>query len=440
MTQLVADLDRMLGAPRAQRVHWLLALFAGGAAGAQPDEVSSHLGGFFRSPERFLHIVRFWGGRMGTHRAVETSCDAEGVISVVLRDEKGRPWTLRCWIGGAPPFPLEYFRIARSLPPGVRVRLATEDDADALAALERSCPIERDDGSRVTLVRGKSVFDQLRLADWAWLWLAEEDGVPVACDMNAAHRARIAGRDVDLVYRCHTRVAPSHRRLGLNETLGAILGEERFRRGIPADAMYVYVDPRNQVVRDWSPNIPWRVRPFRALLPCRAAAGPRVGRPATRADARQVAALLNSAHEREVLFLPYDAERLTERLERVPERYGFAQLRVCDDAAIGIWEDGEQRVLEHAGVREESRRATVPDWGFAPGGGLASLEGLLRAACSELAGRGITHLSIFASSSSPAAPLLRSLAQSVVEIEFQCMLPESSDSAERGIYVDPVYY
>ena len=439
MTQLVADLDRLLGAPRADRARWLLALFDGGAAGARPDEVSSRIGPFFPSPDRFLHIVRFWGGRMGPHEAVEARCDAEGVLSIVLRDEKGRPWTLRCWIGDAPPFPLEYFSIARSLPPGVRVRLATEADADALASLERICPIERDDGSRVTLVRGKSVFDQLRLADWSWLWLAEEDGVPVACDMNAAHRARVAGLDVDLVYRCHTRVAPSHRRLGLNETLGSILAEERFRRGIRADAVYVYVDPRNQVVRDWSPNRPWRTRPFRALLPCRDAAGPWVGRPATRADAARVAALLNAAHEREELFFPYDAERLTTRLERAPERYGFGQLRLCDDAVVGIWEDGEQRILERGDAREESRRATVLDWGFAPGG-LASLERLLRAACGELAGRGITQLSVFASTASPAAPLLRTLAESIVEIEFQCLLPEPSDSAERGVYVDPVYY
>jgi hypothetical protein len=52
----------------------------------------------------------------------------------------------------------------------------------------------------------------------------------------------------------------------------------------------------------------------------------------------------------------------------------------------------------------------------------------------------VTHLSVFFSDASPAAPLLRSLAESALEIEFQCNVPEPPDSVERGLYVDPVYY
>jgi hypothetical protein len=326
-------------------------------------------------------MVGFWGRRLGAFRTVDVECDAEGVLVLGLRDAKDRPWTLRCRIEASAPHRLEFYSVARPLPPGVRVRQAIESDAEALAALERACPIERDDGSRVTLVRGRSLFHQLRLADWAGLWLVEDRGIPVACDANAAHRGRIGGRDVDLVYRFHTRVAPSHRRLGLNETLGALWGEERFRKGIRHDGFYVYVDPRNQVIREWSPNDPWRVRPLRALLRCDALAGPEAGRPATSADTPRIAALLDAAHRREEMFVPCDAARLAARLARVPERYGFAQLRLAGDAVVGVWDDGERRILERAGTREETRRATVLDWGFEPGAGLASLETLLRAAC-----------------------------------------------------------
>jgi len=438
---LDTDLDRLLGAARAERVRWLLALLAGGALEARPDETAPLLGPYYPGPERFLRSVWFGSRRMGAFQVSEVGCDPEGVLEVGLRDEKGRPWTLRCRIGSTPPYFLDFYSLAKPLPPGVRIRLATEADAPALAALERACPIELDDGSRITLVRGRSVLEQLRIqSGWSRLWLVEDGETPVACDANAVHHACVGGRPVALVYRFHTRVAPTHRRLGLNESMGAWTAEERFRAGIKADAFYVYIDPRNQVIRDWSPSLPWRVRPFRALLRCEAIAGPQTGRPATPADAPRIAALLNAAHGREELFQPRAAEDIAARLARVPESYGFAQLWLTEKAVVGVWEDGEERIFERTGSREESRRATVLDWGLAAGGGLASLEALLRAWCSRLAARGVSHLSVFASDASPAAPLLRSLAESIVEIEFQCLLPEPSDSMERGLFVDSVYY
>jgi len=440
MTASDTDLDRLLGFSRAQRVRWLLALLAGGAPEARPDETARLLGPYYGSPEGFLRMVEFWSQRMGAFEMAKAGCDAEGALDVGLLDEKRRPWTLRCRIESAAPYRLEFFSIAKPLPPGVRVRLATEADAPALAALERACPIELDDGSRVTMVRGRSVLEQVRMAAWARLWLAEDSGTLVACDANAVHPTRVGGRPVELLYRFHTRVAPSHRRLGLNEAMVALTGEERFRAGIESDGIYVYIDPRNQVIREWSAVNPWRARPFRALMRCEAIAGQQTGRPATPADAPHIAALLNAGHAREELFVPRDSEELAASLARVPERYGFAQLWLTEDAVVGVWEDGEERILERAGSREESRRATVLDWGFASGGGVGSLEALLRAWCARLAARGVTHLSLFASDPSPAAPLLRSLAESIVEIELQCSLAEPSDSDERGVFVDPVYY
>ncbi|HXX49251.1 MAG TPA: hypothetical protein VEN47_13555, partial [Myxococcota bacterium] len=347
-------------------------------------------------------MVGFWSQRIGAFEVSEASCDAEGVLELGLLDDKGRPWKLRCRIGREPPYLLEFYSAAKPLPRGLQIRLATEADAPALADLERACPIELDDGSRVTMVRGRAVFEQLRMMPaWARLWLVEDSGTVIACDANAVHPTSIAGRPVQLVYRFHTRVLPSHQRLGLNEALVAWTGEERFRAGIRPDGFYVYIDPRNQVIRDWSPSAPWKVRPFRALLRCDAIAGPETGRPATSADAPRIVALLNSAHGREELFTPHDTDGVAARLARLPARYGFAQLWLTENAVVGVWEDEEERILERAGSREQSRRATVLDWGFASPGGVASLEALVRGWCARLAARGVSHLSLFASNSSP---------------------------------------
>lgn len=440
MSDLDVKLSDLLG-PRAARVHWLLGLLAGGIAGAKPSEVAPLLGAFFRQPGPFFTTVGFWAHRLGTIDAVEVDCDADGTVIVALRDAKGRDWNLRCRVGESSPYPLDFYNLARPLPPGIRIRLGDDSDGEALAEIDRRSPIERGDGSSVTLVRGRSVFDQVRLAEWAGLWLAEDQGVPVASYGMAAHRARIGERDVDLIYLFHTRVLPSHRRLGLMETLWAMLIEERFRRSIRADGFYVYVDPHNDIIREWSAATPWNARPFRALLRCETVAGPPAGRVATPADASHIAILLNRTHEGEEMFLPTDPARVMARLTRAPECYGFEQLLLTDQAVVGVWQDGEERTHELGGTREESRRATVVDWGTASESGLPALEMLLRAWCGHLAARGVTHLSIFGSDATPAGGLLRSLAESVVDIELRCTgVAEPVDSVARGVYVDPIYY
>jgi hypothetical protein len=437
------EAERLLGAARGGRARWLLARLAGeDDAPVRPEALREMLGAAYRQPERLLPNLAFWRERLGAHRATAARLGGGGALEVELRDAKGRAWSFTCRIEAEPPHRIEFWSVRRPLPPGARLRRAAEPDAEAVAALERACPIERDDGSRVTLVRGRSLFDQARLAEWSGLWLVEQDGAPVACDARSVHVARVAGRDVRLLYRFHTRVSPSHRRLGLNETLVALISEELMRAGVVVDGVYVYVDPRNRVIRDWSPTPPWATRPLRALLRCDALAGPPAGRPATPADAPQIAAWLDAAHEGEALYRPSDAGRLADRLARAPGGYGFEHVWLDGSAVVGVWEDREQRVLERDGTRDESVRATVLDWGFAGGApeGLRSLERLLRSWCVHLSGRGVTHLSVFFSHASPAARLLRRLAESVIEIELQSTLPEPSEARERGVHVDPVYY
>ena len=333
--------------------------------------------------------------------------------------------------------------------PGIQIRCATAADADAIAEIERGSALVRDDGVRVIVVRGARLFDQLRLMDRSRVFLAEADGVPVACDAVGVHCARVGGLPLTLLYRHHVRVLPDYRRRGLNQAFSALVTKFALSEARVDDG-YVYTDPHNELVREWQASRSgaqtwqtaraWNHRPFRALLRCEAVAGAPAGRPATQDEAPRIVALLNACHEREEMFLPYDEGRLENRLERLADQYGWAQLWLEGDAVVGVWEADERCIRDENGSVTESVRAYVLDYGFEPQRGLPDFERLLRAWCARLANLGITHLSIFSSPASPGSALIRDLAETSAEVQFQSRLPEPPDVSERGFYVDHVYF
>jgi hypothetical protein len=444
------ELEDVAGA-RSARVRWALRLLESGGAAVAADELAAAMasGGPFGQHENFVAYLAFWNIRIGSHHLAEARCGADDVIEVVLVDQRSRRWQLDCGVEFAPPHRLTRFEIQRKLPAGVVIRRATAADAGAIASVERGSPIVRDDGVRVTIVRGAQFFDQLRLMDGSRVFLAEDNGMPIACEAIGVNRARIGGQPVTLLYRHHTRVLPSHQRLGLNDAFSARVNEFAQTETRP-DSGYVYTDPHNEAVREWqaSPSgahtwriaRAWSYRPFRALLRCAAVAGTTAGRAATRADAARIVALVNACHEREEMFLPYDEGRLVSRLDRLPNQYGWTQLWLEGDAVVGVWEAGELCVRDENGKTTESVRAYVLDYGFDPQRGLRDFERLLRAWCARLVDRGVTHLSIFSSPASPGSELIRDLAEAVVEVQFQCRLGEPPDVSECGFYVDHVYF
>ncbi|MBI1814796.1 MAG: hypothetical protein HYR72_07450 [Deltaproteobacteria bacterium] len=436
---------------RAARVRWALRLLESGGAAVAADELAAALAGVgpFGQHENFGAYLAFWNIRIGPHRLAAVRRGAGDVIEVILLDQRARRWRLDCGVEFAPPHRLTRFEIQRELPAGVAIRRATVADADAIASIERGSAIVRDDGVRVTIVRGAQLFDQLRLMDAARVFLAEDNGTPIACEAIGAHRARVGGQLVTLLYRHHTRVLPSHQRIGLNDAFSARVNEFAQTETRP-DSGYVYTDPHNEAVREWQASASgahtwriaraWNYRPFRALLRCAAVSGTAAGHAATRADAARIVALVNACHEREEMFLPYDAGRLASRLDRLPESYGWARVWLEGEAVVGVWESGELCVRDENGKTTESVRAYVLDYGFDPQRGLRDFERLLRAWCARLADRGVTHLSIFSSPASLGSELIRDLAEAVVEVQFQCRLGEPPDVSERGFYVDHVYF
>jgi hypothetical protein len=107
---------------------------------------------------------------------------------------------------------------------------------------------------------------------------------------------------------------------------------------------------------------------------------------------------------------------------------------------LGVWPALERVVVEGPAGRRESVRALALDWGFDGASGLDELEALLRGACADLAAAGATHLSVFASDATPGASRVRALAESVAPFRFTCMIAEPPGAAERGLYVDPIYF
>jgi hypothetical protein len=113
---------------------------------------------------------------------------------------------------------------------------------------------------------------------------------------------------------------------------------------------------------------------------------------------------------------------------------------VSRDAVLGVWHSPETRIWTVDGVTTSSRRALVLDYGFAAGAE-ADFEGVLRHACARAAALGYDHLSIFSSDASQGAELLTSLGDRIER--YDAIVPFASEpegAAERGIYVDQIYF
>ena len=67
-------------------------------------------------------------------------------------------------------------------------------------------------------------------------------------------------------------------------------------------------------------------------------------------------------------------------------------------------------------------------------------EALLRAWCGWLAGHGHSELALYTSAGSPNYDIVRTLASQTDAYDLRLDAPEPADIAERGVYVDAVYF
>jgi hypothetical protein len=353
----------------------------------------------------------------------------------LLEDARRRAWRAFVQIEASAPYRIRQPIATLALPPGITLRPAQPSDAAALRTLELRCSIVMGD-VRVTYDRGDDYFAGGRLVGQSDPLVAERDGALVAVHCVLNHELRVSGLVCQAGYLHHTRILPAVQGGGV---FSALQGAEIERNAHKSEILYSYVAVGNEGALKVVPVRSWSVRPERLVIDCRTQAGAQRGRGARVRDAQRIVALINAAHEREELFVPYTVERLATRLGREPAMYGWPHLLLAERAVVGVWPAGMRVLRETPQGRDESVRALVIDTGFAPGAE-AELVALLRAWCGTLAGRGFTHLSLFTSPGSLGYEALRPLAARVEPYHFNIGLPEPPDVAARGLYVDHLYF
>ena len=238
----------------------------------------------------------------------------------------------------------------------------------------------------------------------------------------------------------HTRILPEHQRKGLWRAVSRLLGDKYSE--IEGSRGYVSVD--NAAMQKGFANTPdrWDVRALRAMLDCASLAGPAFGRPATPVDAHHIIEILNTTHGSEEMFLPYTVESLTARLERAPQQYSWDRVWMTEAAVVGVWPAGEsiRVIVDSNGSRAESRRGLVLDYGFLEHAE-DELERLLSAWCAWLSRRRLETLAIFTSGRSAGYACLDTLASDIHAFDLWTPgIRPAPNAAERGLYVDQVYF
>jgi hypothetical protein len=350
---------------------------------------------------------------------------------------KDKRWKFTLAVEAGAPHRIERVNFERIHDFVLEVREARPDDALTLADIERRCPIVHD--GAIWFERGERWFDFSRLMEDCTAGLASVDGAPAAVT-RARHTVRIGGALKTILTVSHLRVLPEHQRKGLWGAVNGVL--EKYWPTVDGSSAYIAVG--NAGMQHGFRHNPdkWPIEVKWARLDTAALAGPPAGRGATRAEAGAIAGQLNAFHEGEEMFVPYSDETLAARMERAPDLYGWENLKLADGAVVGVWPAGAalRTVTERDDVQSVSQPGVVLDYAFAPGAE-GAFEALVRAWCAWLAERGMDRLSIFTSPASPGAELITSLASEVLAFNMWTPgIPAPADAAERGLYVDPVYF
>jgi hypothetical protein len=386
-------------------------------------------------------IFQYLAGRMGDFSLSRVLSASDDRISVELADGKSRKWELNVESDTDFPDKIGEFQVVRSLKPGMAVRCATFADNEELADVSRRTPISIGDES-LTIDYGSDYFAGIRLMGEATVVAATYEGRIVGVHVGALTPVCMAGDTCDALILARTRILPEHDGSGLGSRLNDLLFYE-----LPYPQKWTvaaaYLSPGNSTARSMMRGFfTWPVQPLRLILDCEMLAGAspdgRIRR-ATRDDGAQIAQLLNSCHSGEEMYLPYTRDSLEARLRRDPGVYGWQDILVTDSAAVGVRESGEIRTSYRNGSPHTSRRASVLDYGFAPGAE-PEFEALLRAWCRDLCARGVSHLGVFTSPRSPGADVLRSLAVSTEPYDFCVTAPEPAHDSDWGLYTDAIYF
>jgi GNAT superfamily N-acetyltransferase len=109
--------------------------------------------------------------------------------------------------------------------PAGLVRLATENDNQALIELAAACPMEGDLSLRIDRAPDFFALNRLEGDRWKVGVIDGEHGRPIACVATAERRAWMHGRPVTLIYAGDLKVHPEHRGTRAADALERFVGE-----------------------------------------------------------------------------------------------------------------------------------------------------------------------------------------------------------------------
>jgi hypothetical protein len=396
--------------------------------------------GWERGAAQLAETFRNNRARIGDLTKLDVESASDHAIVALARTSKDHKLKISLEVEPAAPHRIEQLRFERQHDFKLEVREAAgPEDALIVSDIERRCPIEMGDTS-VWFDRGERYFDFARLLEDCTVGLASVDGIPAAVSCGAEREVRVGGELKRLYVVSHLRVLPEHQRKGLWGAANSALSKYWDR--VNGSQAYISVD--NLGMQHGFQGTPdkWPVVVERVELDCAALAGPAGGRPATAADAAEVAARLNTFHGAEELYVPYDAAGFARRVERAPDLYDWDKVWLTEGALVGVWPAGQalRTVTDVAGVQTVTKPAVVMDYAFAPGAE-SEFEALLRAWCGALAGMGIDMLIIYTSPTSPGSALINGLARSTgAFFTWTPGIHPPADAADRGLYTDAAYF
>ena len=436
-----------------QRLEWLLDAIRHPPPEEAEGKLETVIGG--PDPQGFLTWIR---GQLGGFEVERTLPPEDGVANVILACPNGRRWNLKATIEAEPPHRVGWVDLDRALLDGMELREATEADDAAIAEVCRNTEIVLR-GSTVTIDPGPSYWASVRLMEHPTVLVVTHHGRVVAVHCGVFYPIVYGGEPQFMSQILHSRVLKDYAGMGLWSVMNRRLvnasrahREESARSGSKTfENGCAYFATENDATRRLNgAQSMWSFSPLRVVLRCAELGnGSEDGvgwRHAEPSDAARIAELCNALHAGSELFAPYTAASLRDRLERAPDVYTWRNLLLSERAVVGVWNAGRihtRRTLAEDGtVAKEARtvRGIVLDHGCEPGAE-AELEALLRVAARRSGSAGMTDLSIFTSTGTRTFGWLPALGAEIEQYELSTpYTPEPSGAADRGLYVDQIYF
>jgi hypothetical protein len=429
--------DGLLTRAQERTVSWMLGQLCDGDGYENSGDLEEMLAPSWANPS--LGRFALDAGRSLTSRCRPASGRRVSATTVqcTLVDERFRVFEFVMEFENASSDRLAKFVVLPALAAGISVRQPRPDDALTLRRLELSSPVQRDDGTEVTIDHGGAQFDQDRLLTRQRLLAAFDAERMVAIQGVVQLEAPIDGAFYRLAYNHHSRSDPGTRKGGNLLRLVLSLYFDTFPM---VDQFFSLVDVQNRAGLRLSFGEPWPTRLRRLFLPVERLQPLAVEQKRQSFTPGRAAALLNATHSGSQLWVAHTPERIAARVARAPEVYGPACWFTAEDAVLGVWASGERRVYQAHGRRTERRLALVLDYGFVGDNGRRSLQELLGEAAKTVAQQGVTHLALLVSEGDERMGWLEELAESADVYAFCAPVLANPRAPSGRVYFDQLMF